>query len=312
MLYENKENTIRFGHGPVLLDYPYIYKLDGNKLFCTKLVDPMTGQTCDGEIDYDCGFNHLVCTKCGKIYLACNLRDDSIENNIIIKGGSTMKVTITKGDKVLVSSVESKEVIKRPVPETPKTGVVKATVVNAPVASYEKSRPSINVPTKPKHEFNATVSVAGITIAGAKEPAVSEADTATNTKKPSTVNRKNTKAPKQNVKLVSVDEVKENKETNMVNIKVTVKAEPVEEETITEPEAVAAETVEGASEDLVEDEAATEEDDEPIDEIADKYADLYDEDDAPRKQPVRTKSTKKTSDGDITPKKKSTTRIPKK
>ena len=58
---------IRKGFGVVLLDYPYLYKLDGNKLFCNK-PDPKspTGK-CEGVIDYDSGYNFLHCTKCGEV-----------------------------------------------------------------------------------------------------------------------------------------------------------------------------------------------------------------------------------------------------
>lgn len=104
---------IRVGCGPVLLDFPYVYKLDGNKLFCTK-VNPITNERCDGEIDYDAGFNHLVCTKCGKIYLASDLRDNSVNNKIVIKkGGIQMKIALKEGDRIIATSVQSDDVITR-------------------------------------------------------------------------------------------------------------------------------------------------------------------------------------------------------
>lgn len=106
---------IRMGFGPVLLDYPYVYKLDGDKLFCTRII-PETGLICDGEIDYDSGFNHLVCTKCGKIYLATNLRDDSIDNTLVIrKGGNQMRVIIKRGDQIIGEPIPMDDVMKRPV-----------------------------------------------------------------------------------------------------------------------------------------------------------------------------------------------------
>lgn len=112
---------IRFNDGPVLLDYPFIYKLDGKKLFCNK-VDPMTNAPCNGEIDYDAGFNHLVCTRCGKIYLATDLRDDSIDNKIIIKGGIQMKIVLKKGDEIISTPIPADEVMVRPKkPEYKKT-----------------------------------------------------------------------------------------------------------------------------------------------------------------------------------------------
>lgn len=104
---------IRASMGPVLLDYPFIYKLDGNKLFCNK-VDPATNEPCNGEIDYDVGFNHLVCTRCGKIYLATDLKDDSVENKIIIKGGNQMKVVLKVGDEIVGRPIPTEEVMTPP------------------------------------------------------------------------------------------------------------------------------------------------------------------------------------------------------
>lgn len=103
---------VRLNEGPVLLDYPYIYKLDGNRLFCNAEI--AQGVICDGEIDYDRGFNHLICSKCGKRYLATDLKDNKDSNKIIIKGGQkTMKATVYSGNKVIASSVSSDEVIRR-------------------------------------------------------------------------------------------------------------------------------------------------------------------------------------------------------
>lgn len=120
---------IRAGFGPVLLDYPYVYKLDGKKLFCTKS-NPETGEYCNGEIDYDVGFNYLVCDRCGKRYLATDLKDNSIENKIvIIKGGIQMKVILKKGDEVISTPIPTDDVMERrttskPIYDKPKGLVV--------------------------------------------------------------------------------------------------------------------------------------------------------------------------------------------
>lgn len=79
--------------GVVLLDYTYLYELDGNKLYCkAPNVNSPSGH-CDGLIDYDDGFNRLYCTKCGSEYKAKELMKHIEEHEIIVgKGASNMKV----------------------------------------------------------------------------------------------------------------------------------------------------------------------------------------------------------------------------
>jgi hypothetical protein len=83
---------VRDGFGAVLLDFPYIYKLDGNKLRCNKI--NLDGTRCTGEIDYDNGLNTLVCEKCGHRYAAKDLGKDNgviSISDFIIKGVGTME-----------------------------------------------------------------------------------------------------------------------------------------------------------------------------------------------------------------------------
>ena len=95
---------VREGFGPVLCDFPYLYELDGNKLFC-QLPDD-NGFPCGGVIDYDEGFNHLYCSKCGARYKAIDLKK-AIEDKIIIKEEKEnfkMNVVLKLGDKELIGS----------------------------------------------------------------------------------------------------------------------------------------------------------------------------------------------------------------
>ena len=62
---------LRDGFGPVLLDYPYVYEIDGSKLVCNKPLPD--GTLCKGLIDYDDGFNTLVCERCGRRHTAKRL-----------------------------------------------------------------------------------------------------------------------------------------------------------------------------------------------------------------------------------------------
>lgn len=90
---------IRPGFGPVLLDYPYVYDLDGNKLFCNENVN---GIHCGGEIDYDDGYNFLWCTKCGRKYRVQELAKATENKHIVKKGRETkMQVVIKRGNNVV-------------------------------------------------------------------------------------------------------------------------------------------------------------------------------------------------------------------
>jgi len=94
---------IRKGFGCVLLDYPYLYKLDGNKLYCNKPDHTSPTGKCEGTIDYDSGYNFLHCTKCGATYKAKEL-EQKIKNNEIInidEGEKKMEIIIKGGSKDL-------------------------------------------------------------------------------------------------------------------------------------------------------------------------------------------------------------------
>ena len=87
--------------GPVLLDYPEVYPLDGNKLYCNKQ-DPRTGMFCGGILDYDPGFNTVSCKICGRHYEARELQKMEENHEIIKKGASkNMKMEIKRGDTVI-------------------------------------------------------------------------------------------------------------------------------------------------------------------------------------------------------------------
>lgn len=96
---------IRVGFGPVILDFPYIYELDGSKLKCGLRLED--GTICNGEIDYTPGFNKLVCTKCGAEHrareLGSKLKDSSMD---LERKGKTMKITIMRGDEIVKTSYQ--------------------------------------------------------------------------------------------------------------------------------------------------------------------------------------------------------------
>ena len=124
---------LRFnGAGLVLLDFPYVYELDGNKLYCNAAIDPYHRNIkCGGELDYDDGFNNLICTKCGKHYNARDLAKAEKNQLIIVGGKKTMKVKVKVGSEVIVDSSKkkvSKVIDPAPVESTMKVQKPKAAI----------------------------------------------------------------------------------------------------------------------------------------------------------------------------------------
>lgn len=67
----------RQGFGPVLLDYPTMYVADLKKRSCKALIN---GKLCNGTLDYDDGFNNIVCTECGTTYKSVTLSKPQGDN----------------------------------------------------------------------------------------------------------------------------------------------------------------------------------------------------------------------------------------
>lgn len=111
---------IRKNFGPILCDYPEVFELDGNKIFCNRPIIPGTKfPVCGTPIDYDDGFNFLVCPKCGKTYRARELAAAVKSHDIIMKGEFDMDVMVVRGDEVLVDGREivGTDTIMRPEPK---------------------------------------------------------------------------------------------------------------------------------------------------------------------------------------------------
>lgn len=105
---------VRVGQFPVILDFPYVYELDGSKLQCNAPDQTSPHGYCLGEIDYDDGFNYLICKKCGKQYLAKSLELESKNKNINIicteEGDlEDMKIVIEKSNGVVVTNETNRQ-----------------------------------------------------------------------------------------------------------------------------------------------------------------------------------------------------------
>ena len=84
--------------GPVIIDFPYAYELDGAKLRCAHKIVNEHGnlEECGGEIDYDPGFNTLICNKCGREYKALDLAKEKNED---------IKLVYTDAEKAFAKSI---------------------------------------------------------------------------------------------------------------------------------------------------------------------------------------------------------------
>lgn len=104
----------RSGFGPVLLDYPTMYVADPKKRLCKNILN---GKLCCGTLDYDEGFNCIVCSECGRTYFAKTIaktEGDDIKSLLNAvgylkkEGVKSMRFEIVnKNDGKVVSSIES-------------------------------------------------------------------------------------------------------------------------------------------------------------------------------------------------------------
>lgn len=98
------------GKGLVILDFPYMYEIDGSKLTCKNILDD--GTICNGEIDYTKTFDEIRCTKCGRIYRAGDLAKTPESGASITrrKGEARMKFSLKRGDKIIKTIETGSEV----------------------------------------------------------------------------------------------------------------------------------------------------------------------------------------------------------
>lgn len=101
----------RKNFGAVLLDYPYIYRINKDRLVCNKFINK---KPCNGPIIYDDGINYLYCTKCGARYAAKDIGTPfHVVNEVRIQKESktmrnrTPRVVIVKNGKEYSQSPSS-------------------------------------------------------------------------------------------------------------------------------------------------------------------------------------------------------------
>lgn len=141
---------IRNGFGCVLLDYTYLYELDGNKLHCTE-PDPFDpSKQCNGIIDYDAGFNKLYCQKCGKWYRVQELaKIPEFKDIINRRSENKMDVIIRRGNDIIQHVGETKEdapfksttKFEKPTEKIEYSNSIKVKITRKPVQKHVSKNP---------------------------------------------------------------------------------------------------------------------------------------------------------------------------
>lgn len=111
---------VRENFGPVLLDFPYIYIINNDRLRCTAFKD---GARCRGELWYDAGYNHIKCSVCGKTYRAKDIGSSvdylfKKKRKGVFKMDAPIRFTFTRGNKSVTHVVtdDGVDYIENPTP----------------------------------------------------------------------------------------------------------------------------------------------------------------------------------------------------
>ena len=144
----------RNNFGPVILDFPYIYETDPSRLVCKKPIFFPDGHSemCGGLIDYDSGYNNLICTKCGARYRAIEIAS-YINNGIIVSKGDnkmSLKMAVIKDGQRIKMYDDTMPDASATIKEKKKARsghVLKARRIEEP-----KLEPVLNQPEQPKKQ----------------------------------------------------------------------------------------------------------------------------------------------------------------
>ena len=148
-LYSFKNWGLRLGFGPVLLDFPYLYQIDWNKMICNR-IDPITHKKCGGQIgyNYESVMSEIICHKCNvrysAQYLAKPITGKMMENILLGRKSKmlkphTIKVVVAQGNQIVFD------------PNAPETVLPKPTLITNPQPKQQQSpqnnmRPTYNTP----------------------------------------------------------------------------------------------------------------------------------------------------------------------
>lgn len=168
----------RSGFGPVLLDYPTMYVADPKKRLCKNILN---GKLCCGTLDYDEGFNCIVCSECGRTYFAKTIakaEGDDINSLLSAvgylkkEGVKSMKFEIVnKNDGKVISSVECGGKCNH-VDPTVSNHIIGGTFSEKVISSTQKKkRPTVMIVDAVNAEEESTVAKEEEKVVEEKQPA---------------------------------------------------------------------------------------------------------------------------------------------
>lgn len=134
---------LRQGFGPVILDYPYVYKYVPSRSRCIA-VDEATGKICNGSIWYDDAMNTIICHKCGKRYSAkdigSKLRKRQVSDKEILETFSGQELENNNlFDNVIIHGYSNKDASLRVNPDD-------AEVIKKPNVEPKLKKPNTTIP----------------------------------------------------------------------------------------------------------------------------------------------------------------------
>jgi len=95
---------LRHNFGPVLLDYPYLFRTNKSRMRCIRF--NKDHRSCNGVLTYEDGFNFIYCKKCGQRYAAKDIGTSIEVFRVKRRGKSIMRrnrdeivVEVSIGDK---------------------------------------------------------------------------------------------------------------------------------------------------------------------------------------------------------------------
>lgn len=168
----------RSGFGPVLLDYPTMYVADPKKRLCKNILN---GKLCCGTLDYDEGFNCIVCSECGRTYFAKTIaKTEGDDINSLLsavgylkkEGVKSMKFEIVnKNDGKVISSVECGGKCNH-VDPTVSNHIIGETFSEKVISSTQKKkRPTVMIVDAVNAEEESTVAKEEEKVVEEKQPA---------------------------------------------------------------------------------------------------------------------------------------------